>query len=251
MPLLVFEIRIEQLGAIATGEDNFQLGFITNQLIGELMPEPSQMVETAGHSSVGLVLRLPTLRCRMRLFSDRICYQYSELTPPPALALNSPGRYESDMLNKGFCLTLGFVLANAFSILAAEQSPTGNAPNSADQAELLRLEKLWNDSHLYGDAEALDRLWDNDLTVIVPKMKVISRKDALGMFRSGRVKFIHYETNDLSLHVYGNAAIVTGRLLRTRKMNEQEMQDNWRFSKVYIRRGSDWRVVLWQASDAL
>ena len=63
------------------------------------------------------------------------------------------------------------------------------------------------------------------------------------------MKFVRYETSELSTRVFGDTAIVTGRLLRTRKMNERELQDDWRFSKVYVRRAGEWRVVLWQASD--
>lgn len=69
------------------------------------------------------------------------------------------------------------------------------------------------------------------------------------MLRSGRFKFTRYETSDLSIRFYGDTAIVTGHLQRTRKMGENETQDDWHFSKVYVRHGKEWRVVLWQASE--
>ena len=60
---------------------------------------------------------------------------------------------------------------------------------------------------------------------------------------------MRYDTSELSTKMFGDTAIVTGRLTRTRKMGEREIQDNWRFTKVYLRHNADWRVVLWQASD--
>ena len=146
------------------------------------------------------------------------------------------------MLTRKFLFgALLFIVAFSFNSFAPAQT--------TDEAELTRLEKLWNDSHLKGDADALAQLWDDDLSVIVPKMRPIDKNGGLAMLRSGRFKFTRYETSDLSTRFYGNAAIVTGRVQRTRKMGEREMQDDWHFSKVYIRRNKEWRVVLWQASD--
>jgi ketosteroid isomerase-like protein len=120
----------------------------------------------------------------------------------------------------------------------------------ADKAELLRLEKVWNDSHLNGDAEALDALWADDLTVTVPKMQVLTKLDALAFARSGKMKFQRYETTDVQARVYGDAAVVSGRLLRTRRIKDNEVSDDWRFTKVYVRASGKWRVVSWQGSES-
>src|SRR2546430_8808765 len=48
--------------------------------------------------------------------------------------------------------------------------------------------------------------------------------------RSGRMKFLHYATSDVHVRVYGNAAVVTGRLQRTRTLNGNEISDDWRFT---------------------
>jgi ketosteroid isomerase-like protein len=117
------------------------------------------------------------------------------------------------------------------------------------EPELMHLEQVWNDAHLTGNFEALDSLWDDQIVVVIPKMRLINKSDGLDMFRTGRMKFVRYETRDLSTHVYGDAAVVTGHLLRTRSMNGREPQDDWRFTKVYLRRNGQWRVILWQASD--
>jgi ketosteroid isomerase-like protein len=71
------------------------------------------------------------------------------------------------------------------------------ADTESDKAELLRLEKLWNDAHLNGNAEALNAIWADDLTVIVPKMQVLTKTDALAFARSGKMKFQKYETTDI------------------------------------------------------
>ena len=120
---------------------------------------------------------------------------------------------------------------------------------NADSRELERLEKVWNDAHERGDATALESLWADDLEVAVPKMPVMTKTEVLNFARSGRMKFLHYTTSDLKFRVYGDAAVVTGRLERTRVLNGQEMHDDWRFTKTYVRQNERWRVVAFHASE--
>ena len=119
-----------------------------------------------------------------------------------------------------------------------------------DTSELQRLEKVWNESHERGEANALDALWAEDMEVAVPKMPVMQKPDALRFARSGRMKFLRYQTSNIHIRVYGNAAVVTGRLQRTRSMNGQEISDDWRFTKMYVREAEHWRVVSFHASEA-
>lgn len=120
----------------------------------------------------------------------------------------------------------------------------------SDTSELQRLERIWNESHERGDADALEALWADDMEVAVPKMPVMQKADVVKFARSGRMKFLHYQTSDTRIRVYDNAAVVTGRLERTRSMNGQEISDDWRFTKTYVRQAGHWRVVSFHASEA-
>ena len=46
----------------------------------------------------------------------------------------------------------------------------------------------------------------DDLEVAVPKMPVMKKADVLEFARSGRMKFSRYETSDVRVRVYGDAA---------------------------------------------
>jgi ketosteroid isomerase-like protein len=127
--------------------------------------------------------------------------------------------------------------------------PTAFAQES-DDATLRRLETVWNQAHVHGDADALDRLWADDLEVAVPRMPVMNKGQVLAFARSGKMAFQKYETSDLRIRVYGDSAVVTGRLQRTRSMNSKQMDDDWRFTKVYVRKASEWKVVSFHASEA-
>ena len=69
------------------------------------------------------------------------------------------------------------------------------------------------------------------------------------MFKVGGMKFDRYESSDIQSRVYGETAIVTGRIKRTRTIGGKTIDDDWRFTKVYLRRAGNWQVVSFHASD--
>ena len=135
-------------------------------------------------------------------------------------------------------------------MLAATTLLFSQTSSDGDTGELQRLENVWNEAHEHGNADALDALWADGGKITVPKMPMMCKADAIKFARSGRMKFIRYQTSDLLLDFYGDAAVVTGRLQRTRLMNGQETSDDWRFTKTYVRQAGQWRVVAFHASEA-
>jgi uncharacterized protein (TIGR02246 family) len=117
-------------------------------------------------------------------------------------------------------------------------------------AEFTRLEDVWNAAHRNADADALAVLWAEDLEVVVPRMPPMSKAEALAIARSGRMRFERYDTSQIKVRTYGDAAVVTGRLQRTRTVAGKETTDHWRFTKVYARENGAWRVVSFHASDS-
>jgi len=53
----------------------------------------------------------------------------------------------------------------------------------------------------------------------------------------------------LGVRVYADAAVVTGRVRRSRERAGQMVEDDWRFTKVYVRTAGAWRVVAYHASE--
>lgn len=136
------------------------------------------------------------------------------------------------------------------TLIAVTASTTPQPSGDSDTRELQRLEKVWNEAHEQGNADALEPLWADDMEIDVPHMPVMTRADAVKFAHSGRMKFLHYGTSDLRIRIYGDTAVVTGRLQRTRTMNGQEVSDDWRFTKVYVRQAQAWRVVSFHTSEA-
>jgi len=127
------------------------------------------------------------------------------------------------------------------------QSVTAQAPDSTD---LVSLETVWNRAHLNGDADVLDALWAPELVVTVPAMAPMTKAESLSFARSGVMRFQRYETSGVVVRVYGDAAVVTGRLERSRDLRGTVVADDWRFTKVYVRREGAWKVVAFHASPS-
>ena len=138
--------------------------------------------------------------------------------------------------------TITFLLCATVAALA--QTP------AAQTDEFQRLETVWNQAHVKGDAAALERLWADDLEIAVPRMPILTKASASQFAHSGRMHFERYETSDLKVRVYGDAAVVTGRLQRTRTIDGKKTDDDWRFTKVYTRQAGEWKVVSFHASEA-
>lgn len=141
------------------------------------------------------------------------------------------------------------LLITPAAFLGAE-AEAQQAPNAATKAELQRLETTWNNAHLAGDAAALDALWADELVVTVPKMPVFNKTQSLAIWRTGKMKFTKYETSDIAIRTFGETAVVTGALVWERNFMGKDIHEDWRFTKVYVRRDGKWRVVAWHASEA-
>src|ERR1700746_3938579 len=145
---------------------------------------------------------------------------------------------------------IGIVSLLALTVFATARPILLQPSGHDDKQELEQLEAVWNEAHEHGDVDALDELWADDMEIAVTKMPVMSKADALKFTGTGRMKFLSNRTSDIRVRVYDNAAVVSGRLQRTRSINGKEISDDWRFTKTYVRQAGHWRVVAFHASDA-
>ena len=113
-----------------------------------------------------------------------------------------------------------------------------------------KFEGVWNRAHLQSDTAALDALWADDITIVVPGMAPLDKSNALKMWRSVPVKFTLYESTGIRARVEGTVAVVTGRISRARVFGDRSANEQWYFTKVYRLESSAWRVIAFHASNA-
>jgi hypothetical protein len=147
-------------------------------------------------------------------------------------------------LHRSICMKL----INLFVPCVISLAPTAASQNSQDTTEFFRLEDVWNQSHVRGDASALDSLWAQELVVTASGMTPMTKGQTMAFFRSGRMKFQQYTSSEIRVRLLGETAIVTGRVQRRRTMGDRNVGDDWLFTKTYIRRAGRWQVAAWHAS---
>lgn len=135
-----------------------------------------------------------------------------------------------------------------FATLLLLAAVSAAADTSSD--ELRRLEDAWNRAHVSGDADALLAMARPDATIIVPSMPPFTPQEAFGVLRSGHMKFETYQTSELHFAVVACTGVVTGRLKRVRIMGDRRVEDDWTFTKTWVRDGGTWRLLAYHAAPA-
>lgn len=162
---------------------------------------------------------------------------------------SAEGRFKSWFL----ATAVIYLLLVALLALGAAVVPSLVLDDRASEVDALqRLESLWNQAHINADAGALSKLWADDFTAAVPGMARLTKADAIGILQSGSMRFQRYETTHVSFRFYksGEVAVSTGRLHRTRRLVDRVEEDDWLFTKTYVRIDGHWQVIAYHASQA-
>jgi ketosteroid isomerase-like protein len=145
---------------------------------------------------------------------------------------------------------LGFaaVLALAFLLTLRPRSPVMSSQASYDEEVVLRVQREWMEAVRDKDVAALDRILADDYTYTDSRGRVSNKADNLRQARAvgGRMKAFH--TSDAKARVYGDLAIVTGRMRIEGVASGQPYDAEVRFTDILARIDGRWRAVAAHAS---
>ena len=131
------------------------------------------------------------------------------------------------------------------SLLLAAVSPHAQ-PQRQTQSVIEEIKKMDRErirAQVGADAVALDRIYADDFIGVGPSGTLRTKKDVLSDFKSGSLKFQSITTDDVRIRVYGNAAVETGlSTMRGQDATKVVPEEN-RFTRVWIKQGSRWRLV--------
>jgi len=125
--------------------------------------------------------------------------------------------------------------------------PPPPSPGGTGQAEeaIRALEAAGRAAALIGDPEAHDRLLAADWNNINSNGTVTTKPQLLALLKSSPFRFLSIEDEDVSIRIYGESAVVTGRSTRKRegRPGEPPTTQTVRFTRVYAGRDGRWQVV--------
>jgi ketosteroid isomerase-like protein len=118
---------------------------------------------------------------------------------------------------------------------------------SSEPAEEIRaLENAINEAMFRGDVSALDKMTSDDYTVITTGGRLNTKRETLEWLSRKKFRDEYKQVYDLSIRVYGDAAVVTGRCVQTAQEGGKDYTDAYRFTRLYIRQKGHWLSVAWQ-----
>ena len=137
-------------------------------------------------------------------------------------------------------LFIAVILFAMFSLALGQMENESSAQKNADQ-ELKRLENEWLNAYLRGDKETFDRIVADGFTRTDESGKFATKAEERKLVQPPPASVDASLTNeDMQVRVYGNAAIVTGRIV-SKVQGTLNFQS--RFTDTFIRRQGLWQVV--------
>lgn len=142
------------------------------------------------------------------------------------------------------CLTLLFLISSvAFS---QDQS------RSKAEQEVIDLNAQWTMAINKGDGKVLERLLADDIVVTSgsgqTRDKAGEIKDAAGAQDPNFAWTNPFKTEDVRVRVYNDAAVVTGLAKWGFKYEGREVNNERRYTHMYVKIGGEWKIVAQQVS---
>ena len=112
------------------------------------------------------------------------------------------------------------------------------------EEEVRKAVKALDDAFARQDAAALGRIWAEDVTLTAPDGQVVtSRSAALATVNPANMAGLKAVSDDVRIRIYGDVAVVTGRVNVTGQRDGASINDQFRYTDVLIKRVSNWQLV--------
>jgi len=140
------------------------------------------------------------------------------------------------------------MLAMAVALLSVFAAPAGRGPqpNASAAREVEQVENGRLASMEKGDIDAVAKVIADDFIVIGADGRTSGRSEYLDRLRSASSPRPHLIHDEVTIRVYGDAAVITGRSRSVR--NGQELPGQVRYIHVYTRRSGSWQMVAMQVT---
>jgi len=137
------------------------------------------------------------------------------------------------------------VLALAGALLSSSvlAEPTADAAEAVKQAELARFRAMTTN-----DLPALEASLGDDLIYTHSSASVDTKASYVGSIRSGALKYVSVEPSEMKVRVYGTTAVITAMAKVTSISNGQTMNNQLRYTDIWVLRDGRWQMVGWQST---
>jgi ketosteroid isomerase-like protein len=123
-------------------------------------------------------------------------------------------------------------------------------PSHADDLtkQLDALNRKWMESYVNRDVAFLERHIADDYVGTFPDGTVLDKQSEIDALSSGAVILEEMRANEMSVRVYGEAAVITGRSTIKAQVKGQDESGEYRFTDVWVKRNDRWVAVASQVT---
>jgi ketosteroid isomerase-like protein len=109
--------------------------------------------------------------------------------------------------------------------------------------QIKKLEQDWAQSTVKNGASAVDQFEADDIFSTDPGGRLTDKTQDKKDLSSGDLKFESMELADMTVHVYGNTAVVNGTNTLKGNYKGQDISGKYRFTDTWVKRNGKWQVA--------
>jgi len=145
------------------------------------------------------------------------------------------------MKNNLILIVMVMLISISGSAQSQDKKPTSG---SKIERQILILNKEWADAMVSGDMAALDRIFDDGLTVTAGNGSTRNKTEEMNDSKpKPDLKTYFFNTEDVKVRIYDDSAVVTGTAKWRINFGGKDVDHEVRYMSVYAKRKGDWRMV--------
>ena len=135
-------------------------------------------------------------------------------------------------------------------IRASNGAGSQEVDKNSDEKTLIEIEHRWANAYVSADAENLASILSPDYVQTNTRGKVTDKNEELSELRKGSFRYEKFETTEMKVQLYGDAAVVTGLITGkgTDKASGKTIEGHMRMTDTFIRQDGRWQVVASQTT---
>lgn len=135
-------------------------------------------------------------------------------------------------------------------ILSAPIFAQTSKKQSKTEAELMQLERDIGQANIRRDKAFFERVEADEFIFTDSGGGITTKTEDVASLDNppGEFKLVSYDVNDMKVSLYGNTAVVTGRVTTVSRSQNREVTSKNRFTDVFVKRGGRWQIVAGHSS---
>jgi ketosteroid isomerase-like protein len=126
------------------------------------------------------------------------------------------------------------------------QSPSTTHPTSKT---VLEVDQRFNAAIVRKDEAEVSSMLADDLLYISFDGQMATKSEFMTFFKNGVWRYVKYEPSKVTVKVFNDVAVITGRVDRVIVIEDEETRGAFAFTRVWVRSGDRWRLTSSQVSN--